>query len=346
MAKKATIHDVARAANVSIATVSRVLNNPDAVRAATRVRVQKVFDEMGYNTTRVAASNAASTASPMLQISESPSRPARIILSILPDMRNPFYADVIEGITAKADYRGYEVAFYCAKMAQYSLKNLKKLVDGMNVCGVLLLGRIATPETLQELNQHIPVVQCAEFEKTSDLPYVSVDDYGAARSVMQLLLDKGKRRIALLNGPMRFKYVIERERGYCDMLREAGIELDPALIVHQSVSEFDLALSTTTQLLRQANPPDAIFAVSDVLAVAAIRAAYRTGLRVPQDIAVVGFDDTYISQMCAPSLTTVRQRGSQMGEYACEILIDLINGLPVANRQVVMDVDLLIREST
>lgn len=345
MAKKATIQDVAKVANVSIATVSRVLNNPQSVKNLTRLRVEQAFHEVGYSAPHFSlAKTAPQETLPVLP--ESRLASSQVILTILPDMRNPFYVDVMDGIASKADYRGYETVFYRAKTAQYSFKSLKKLVEDTNSCGILLLGRIASPETLQELNQTVPIVQCAEFEMGSDLPYVSIDDYSAARSVMRLLLDKGKRRIALLNGPARFKYATERERSYREALEEAGLPIDTSLIVHQPVSEFDLAFSTASQLLGRPDRPDAIFAVSDVLAVATVRAAHRAGLRIPQDLAVVGFDDTYISQMCDPSLTTVRQRGSQMGAYACEILLDLADGMPVANRQVLMDVDLLVRDST
>lgn len=345
MAKKVTIQDVAREAEVSIATVSRVLNKPETVKEMTKQRVLAACDKIEYKVPHFAGGSIADEDSQQPLMEYKP-KTTRVILTILPELRNPFYADVMDGIISKADFRGYEVVLCRSKTALYSLKNLRRLVEGINACGVLLLGKIATPEVLKELNKYIRIVQCAEFEKESELPYVSIDDYSAARSVMQLLLNKGRKRIALLNGPLQFKFAAERERGYCDALREAGIEPTAELIVWQPVSEFELALSTTTRLLNQPNRPDAIFAVSDVMAVAALHAAHRAGLKVPQDVSIVGFDDTYISQMCQPSLTTVRQRGSQMGAYACEILLDLVNGVQVANQQVLMDVDLLIREST
>ena len=135
-------------------------------------------------------------------------------------------------------------------------------------------------------------------------------------------------------------------RGEKDALREAGIEIDESLVVHQTAIEYELAMSVMTRLITKENYPDAVFAVSDVLAVAAIKAANRAGLRVPQDIAVVGFDDTYISQMSEPALTTVRQKGKQMGVYACEMLLDLVHGETVSHPQILMDVDLIVREST
>lgn len=341
MAKKVTIQDVARVADVSIATVSRVLNNPQAVRNGTRLRVLQAVGEVGYGVTAPSMTLSASTPDEAGAQSE----PSRTILAIVPELRNPFYADVLDGIISKADFRGYETMLYRAKMAQYSLKELRELVETIHACGVLTLGKISTPMDLEELNRYVPVVQCAEFEQECELPYVSIDDYGAAKSVVQLLLEKGRRRIALLNGPLRYKYAVERERGYCDALQEAGIELDESLMIHQPVSEFSAALSSASRLLSLPERPDAIFAVSDVMAVAAIRAIHRENLRVPEDISVVGFDDTYIAQMCEPSLTTVRQRGREMGAYATELLLDTVAGVEVTNQQLLMDVDLLVRDS-
>ena len=340
MAKKATILDVARAAEVSIATVSRVLNNPEAVKNSTRLRVQRAFEEVGYS-----VDPSVPLLMPAKDAESGPRTPDRMVLTIVPDLRNPFYSDVLDGIISTADYRGYEALICRAKMERYTLKQLRRLVERTNVCGLLLLGRIAAAEDLEEIDRQLPVVQCTEFEKNSDLPYVSIDDYSAAKSAVQLLLGKGRRRIALLNGPAQFKYAEERERGYCDALQEVGVPYDPQLVIHQSASDFELALATVTRLLSGPDRPDAIFAVSDVLAVAAIRAAHRAGLDVPGDLSVVGFDDTFISQMCEPPLTTVRQRGSQIGSYACGMLLDRVCGLPVANRQILVDVDLLVRDS-
>lgn len=345
MAKKTTILDVAMAADVSIATVSRVLNNPKSVKEATRLRVQQAFDEVGYAVNPASLATAGEN-KPSQMLEKRAGRPERIVLTIVPDLRNPFYAEVLDGVISNADYHGYETILCRAKMSRYSLKQLERLVNKTNACGVLLMGKVAAPEVLEELNNYVPVVQCTEFEKDCDLPYVSIDDYAAARSVMELLLEKGRKRIALFNGPSQFKYAEERERGYKDALVQAGIAFDESLVTHQPIGEFELAVSNATRLLGCANPPDAVFAVSDVLAVAALRGAYRVGLRVPEDVAIVGFDDTFLSQICDPPLTTVRQRSSQMGSYACDALLALVEGRQLASRQILMDVDLLVREST
>lgn len=340
MAHKVTILDVARAADVSIATVSRVLNKPQSVKNATRLRVERAFSEVGYAVD--AGAIAAST-----QEKESTNREAgKLLLTIIPEIKNPFYTDILEGIQAAAGYQGYDSILYQIKESKSSFRQLKRVVDRLNTCGVLLLGKLADPRDLEQLNEYVPVVQCAEFDKECNLPYVSIDDYGAARTVMKLLIQGGRRRIALANGPKYFKYAVEREKGYCDALREAGIELDESLVVHQSAIDYELAMSVMTRLITRENYPDAVFAVSDVLAVAAIKAANRAGLRVPQDISVVGFDDTYISQMSEPALTTVRQKGKQMGGYACEMLLNLVHGETVSHPQILMDVDLIVRDST
>lgn len=339
MAKKTTILDVAKAAEVSIATVSRVLNNPQSVRDITRVRVEKAFSEVGY------AVEPTLTVTPPQEKGRIDRQTSKMILTILPDLNNPFYADVLDGIGSAADYQGYEFVLYRNKEARYSLKQLKQLVDKLNACGVLLLGKVADSADLEQLNEYVPVVQCAEFDCESSLPYVSIDNYSAAKMAMKLLLQSGHKRIILANGPQRFQYAVDRERGYCDALEEAGLEIDTSLIVHQSVTEFELAMSNMTRLIRESQP-DAVFAVSDVLAVAAIKAANRLKLHVPQDLAVVGFDDTYVSQMSEPALTTVRQRGSQMGMYACEMLLDMVHGIQVPHPNILVDVDLLVREST
>lgn len=340
MAKKATILDVARAADVSTATVSRVLNNPQSVRKITRMRVQQAFADTGYSTGGLFEESMA-----VRQEYASP-RSSRMLLMLVPDLRNPFYNDVLDGIRASASYDGYDTVLYQVKKSQYTVEQLKKLVDDLNVCGVLLLGKVASTEDLKLLNEYVPVVQCAEFDDSSNLPYVSIDDYAAGKTAMKLLLQGGHSRIALSNGPLSFKYAVERERAYRDALQEAGLPVDEKLIIHQPEIEFELAMANMTRLITVKDHPDAVFAVSDIMAIAAVNAAQRVGLRVPEDVAVIGFDGTYISNLCNPPLTVIRQRGGQLGSYACQMLLDLIQEIPVSNRHILVDVDLVVRGST
>lgn len=345
MTRKITLLDVAKACEVSIATASRVLNNPESVKMATRQRVLAAMEEMGYTpekTTEPKQKDVVRQQSP----AESHTTDCRAILTILPDMINPFYTDVLKGIMSTADFHGYECIEYCIRKPSYSFEQIMQIVEHLRADGVILLGRIMGTTDLERLSAEIPVVQCAEYDANSTVPYVSIDDYAAAKMAVRLLLQGGHRRIALANGPLNFKYATERERGYCDALREAGLSVEARYITHQVPSDMEIAMAGMQRIITKEDHPDAVFAASDILAVAAVKTADRVGVRVPQDMAVLGFDGTYISNLITPSLSTVSQRGKQMGSYACDMLLDRINGRNISNPQLVMDVELLVREST
>lgn len=333
---------MAKAAEVSIATVSRVLNNPESVRASTRVRVEKAFVDTGY------------TVEPIEQAQEQEHRQkertevngSKMLLTIMPDMKNPFYSDVLDGIMAAADFQGYDTIMYQVHELRYTFEQLKKLVNSINVCGVLLLGKVARSHDLRLFSEYIPVVQCAEYVKSCDLPYVSIDDHAATKTAMKLLIQSGHKKIAMINGPIQYKYAEDREHAYREALEQAGRDYDEGLVIRQSVNEFELAISNVSRLLRRPDRPDAIYAVSDTLGVAAVRAAKSLGLRIPEDVAIVGFDGTYVSNLCDPPLTVIRQPGYQLGAYACEMLLNIIQGVEVSNPQILLNTELLVRDST
>ena len=178
------------------------------------------------------------------------------------------------------------------------------------------------------------------------MPYVSIDDLSAGRSVVEYLLSLGRRRIAFISGPIRYKYARQRLEGYHDALQAAGFEVDPHLIVQLPEVSYDLAISGAMQLLNTAEPPDAFYTTSDVYATAAIRAAYLAGARVPQDVMVTGFDNIEFSSMAIPSITTVNQPKMQLGFMACELLLEKISYPATPNKKVMLDTELIIREST
>lgn len=345
MAGKTTLMDIAKACDVSIATVSRVLNMPETVKEETRQKIQRAMDEMGYVAEKAPEpKKERESAEPERPKSEQ--HASGVILTILPEMINPFYGDVVSGIIATSDYHGYECVQYCARRPSYSFDQLKELVDRLHADGVILLGKVTNTRDLERLDACVPVIQCAEYDAQSKVPYVSIDDYAAAKTAVRLLLQGGHRRIAFANGPLNYKYAVERERGYRDALKEAGLEVDEHLITHQVTSELEIALAGMQRIITKEDHPDAVFAASDILAVAAVKAADRVGLEIPREIAILGFDGTYISNLVTPSLSTVSQRGSQMGAYACDMLLDRMEGRRLSNPQLIMDVHILVREST
>jgi LacI family repressor for deo operon, udp, cdd, tsx, nupC, and nupG len=173
-----------------------------------------------------------------------------------------------------------------------------------------------------------------------------VDDFLAAKRAVELLLAAGRTRIALLNGPIRYKYAVQRRQGYLEALRNAGLKPCDKWMVQIPDIDFGIALSAAASQLGGSTPPDAYVASSDVLAAAVIRAAKQVGMRVPEDVMVVGFDNVDISRATSPTITTVSLPKFQLGYTACELLIDKINNPAIPPQQVLLGTEMIMREST
>lgn len=177
------------------------------------------------------------------------------------------------------------------------------------------------------------------------LPYVSIDDFAASRSLVEYVLSKGYRKTAIINGPREFKYSRKRLEGYKSALKNAGISVNSNYIYHVSNIHFETALPIISQLLSSATCPDALLCVSDVFAAAAVRAANVQGLSIPKDIAIAGIDDTYLAAMCTPTITCVRQPQYSLGVTACELLLERISNPYAPFRHILLPTELVVRES-
>lgn len=323
---KATIQDVADAAGVSIATVSRAINNQENVKKSTYNKIMKAIHEVGYDNIPIKHNS-------------------NLILILLPDIKNPFYSEVIRGISSAAGRQGYQEIIVRTGSHPLTYSFIKGIVHDTHAEGVITLDQISSVDTLEKLCQKFPVVQCAEYNENSSASYASINDVSAGKAVVNYIVSKGKRRIALINGPIKYKYARKRQEGFLDALKQHNIEIDPSLVIQLPEFSYDAAVSMATQLLSTTERPDAIFAVSDVFAVAVVKAAKRIGLRIPEDLGVIGFDNTDISVMCDPTLTTVKQPQYQMGFLACEMLIEKIRNENIAPKQIMLDTELIVRES-
>ena len=214
------------------------------------------------------------------------------------------------------------------------------------MCGAIILNALER-KYFDFLYKTIPFVQCCEYVENQDLvSYTSIDDVQAAKKVMDYILSTGHKKIGFLMGPERYKYARHRKMGYVQTLETAGIPINPAWIIQLSDLDFGIAVSSIHQLMSQPSHPDAIFAVSDVLAAAAIRGCKSVGLSVPKDVAVTGFDNVEISQATSPSITTINQPKYQLGYMACELLIEKLKNPDSPPKQVLLNTELIIREST
>lgn len=330
MGENVTIHDVAEEAKVSIATVSRVLNNLGSVKESTRERVFQAMRTVGY---------------PIPNMETSTQQGSKTILVMITNLGNFFTGKELDGIFSAAYYGGYDCVIYRQKSETYSLEDMCAVAEAVDACGILMSLPNVPAEIMKKLAEIYPVVQFSEFVENCPVPFVSVDDYNAAKLATSYVLKMGKRRVALLNGPKRFKYARERERGYVDALMEYAIEPDPSLMVNMSTIAPSAVQSVTSRLIGESGQLDAVVCAADSLAASVITAAHTIGRNVPKDMAVISCEDTELAQMIVPSLTSVSQPIFHIGEQACKMLLDIIDGHRPTPDQIFLNVQLVVRES-
>lgn len=324
-----TIKDVALAAGVSIATVSRVLNDRSSVRPSTAKKVIDAMDAMGY---------------PHDQ--EQPAFSNRLVIVVLPGLHNPFYSEIVLGLQTSAKSHSLEVLLYPEGNVERHTAQIASLLHMTNACGLILLSPVTQASVLDELNTLTPLVQCAEYNEDSPLPYVGVDDVAAAKNATETLIRAGHRRIALINGPEKYKYARHRRQGYEEAMTQAGLEIDPLLMANVTEMGFDSSMAVAQQMLLAKERPDAILAASDMYATAVVKAAAMTGLSIPKDLALISFDNTYISQMHHPSVTSVGLPRFQLGYMAMEVLSERMQSADSSEqRQYLLKTELVLRDS-
>ena len=324
-----TIKDVAHLAGVSIATVSRVLNEHPSVRPDTAQKVKDAMDALGYAHTAPAAPSGS-----------------YLVIAALPNLSNPFYAEIIVGLQSSAKSHGLEVLLYPEGNVERRMPQLSALIHSTRACGLILLSPVSDTDLLDELNAMIPLVQCAEYNEESPHPYVGVDDVSAARNATETLLHAGCRRIALINGPEKYKYARHRRRGYEEALRHAGLEIDPLLEANVTEMGFDSSMAVAQQMLLAKERPDAILAASDMYAAAVVKVAAMAGLSIPEDLSLISFDNTYISQMHQPSVTSVNLPRFQLGYMAMEVLAErMVSPFSNEPKQFLLKTELVLRDS-
>lgn len=329
--KRALYAEIAQSAGVSISTVSRVLNNRDLVRPETCNRVFAAMEGFGYNTIEL-------TTRPQ-------SVGGGLIVLNLPSLENPFYSEIVKGAKAAALRHGYKLVINVEHINQETFPGCLELLKKIKAAGLITLNHIPT-KLLVQLQGAIPLVQCCEYDEGTDISFVSINDISTAKLAMKHILATGMRKVALINGPIRYKYARHRMEGYLSALREASIELENNWIIQLPEIDYSMAVSAITRLLTPPDPPNALFAVSDVFAAAAVRAAANCGLSIPRDLVVMGFDNVDISSTTSPTITTVNQPKFQLGFTACELLVEKMTYPDTPKREIYLDTELIVREST
>lgn len=326
----AKMSDVAKKAGVSVATVSRALCKPETVKPETRKKVQVAIQELNYK--------------PNMLARQFRTNETKTIMVVVPDIANPFFSRVLRGIESVAHKKGYQVLLGDTSnnidQEQRYLEILKqRLADGM----ILLTARM-DKDSLLEISQDYPVVLACEYIEGSDIPIVSIDNISSARKVTEHLIKLGHTRIAHITGPTNVILSRDRFKGYKQALETNDLSYEDVL-VQEGDFTYESGFNQMSKLLALNNRPSAVFAANDEMAIGAIKAVKLQGLKVPEDIAIVGFDNIKVSSIFEPALTTISQPKFEMGNVAMELLLKILDGQEVKRKQFVLADELIIRES-
>lgn len=327
-----TIHDVARRARVSTATVSRVLSRPHVVATGTRRRVLQAIEQLGY-TPNSAAANLRT-------------RRSRKILVTVPDIANPFFSLILQGIEDAAQARGYAVLVGDTQHDEQREERYAQMLMRKEADGLIFLGHRLPASAAGLIDTTAPglapVVNGCEFSPRLGVPSVHIDNAKAAGEATAHLQGLGHQRIGIITGPLASPLSRDRLRG----VRAAATKRRTSLTVMQG--DFSLASGSRAAevLLRQPKPPTALFCFNDEMAMGALEAARRLERSVPGDMSIVGFDDIRFARYTDPPLTTIAQPMREIGEGVVQLLLEILAGASVRPASITLPHALMLRQST
>ncbi|KAB8145139.1 LacI family transcriptional regulator [Chloroflexia bacterium SDU3-3] len=332
-----TIEQIAALAKVSRSTVSRVLNNHPSVRPVVRDRVLQVMRTYKY-VPHAAAQRLAGSSSHAIGLIIP--REAAFLF------QDPFFSQLLHGIAERCADRGYFLTLSIAGRYGEASTSYDAVLRGKRFDGVIMLSSDMSDAVLPELiRYHMPMVLIGRHAYAHHLNWVDAENRRGAYEAVSHLVGLGHRRIGLISGPSHMIVNMDRRDGYRQALMAGGLAIDPQLVVEGDFSQ-GAGFELSHRLLDMPQPPTAIFATSDALALGAIRAIHARGLRIPHDIALVGFDDLPIAEFSDPPLTTVRQPIGEMSMAAADLLIEQLHRSSVEARQICLPTELVIRESS
>lgn len=325
-----TIKDVAKAAGVSVATVSRVLNNSAAVSEASAKQVNEAIKELGYSPNFLGRN---------LRKCET-----NVILAILPSTEQTMYSEIIRGMQSAASEHGFDILLGLSNSTHSIEMRLLNMVFNRTVDAAILLGTQLDANDLAELNDKHYIALCCERVEGANVLTVTVDDEGGAYAAVSKMIEYGHKRIGMVSTAVNSLSSADREAGYRRALEDGGIEYREEYIYRGT---YDLCHGELAfdRFMAMPEPPTAIFCVSDLLAVSAAKKATLKGLTVGRDISVCGFDNVLISDMYTPGITTVEQPCYEIGRTVVEELVHNINGGVKSNKQIKLPYKLIERES-
>ncbi|KMY43465.1 catabolite control protein A [Bacillus sp. FJAT-27916] len=328
-----TIYDVAREANVSMATVSRVVNGNPNVKPATRKKVNEVIERLGYRPNAVARGLA--------------SKKTTTVGVIIPDISSIFYAELARGIEDIATMYKYNIILSNSDSNQEKELHLIQTMLGKQVDGVVFMSSNITDEHIEELKKSpVPVVLAGTVEDTEQIPSVNIDYKQAVMDAVAFFKENGHERIAVVTGPVTDAITSKKiVPGYHEALDKAGLSFREDYVV-ETDSTYDSGIEALNQLAELNERPTAIYVCSDEAALGIIHAAYDRGIKIPEELEVISSDNTRLSLMVRPRLSTVVQPLYDIGAVSMRLLTKLMNKEEVEESSVILPHRLELRDST
>ncbi|MCD6449459.1 MAG: LacI family DNA-binding transcriptional regulator [Thermotogaceae bacterium] len=330
--KYVTIRDIAEKAGVSINTVSRALNNKPDISEETRKKILRIAKELGY-VKNVAASSLRS-------------RRTNIVGVIIADSANPFYAEVLKGIEVASRKYGYQIILMNTERIYENEERaievlLQRRVDGLLITPV----QDKTDDIKKLIERKVPFVIVGRHFEDLEVDEIHSDEVKGGYLATKHLIDRGRRNILMISGYLFKSAAYMRLEGYKKALKEHGITFKKDMVIVTDV-DIEGGYRAVNQAIEKGIHFDGIFCYNDLNAFGAMKALKEHGYRIPDDVAVVGYDDIVYSSLVCPSLTTVRIKKFEMGFEAFKMLVQKIKGRRKRRKRVILDVELVIRESS
>ncbi|CAM4292963.1 LacI family transcriptional regulator [Paenibacillus endophyticus] len=328
---KATIYDIAREAGVSIATVSKVMNDKGKISAARRNQILSIMQRLQYQPSAIASALTG--------------KHTYTLGLLIPDIANPFFAEVARAVEDRGHQFGYCVIICSTDNKDERIERYMTVLKQKQVDGIIIGTGLENHAMLEELRSIIPIVVIGREVTPLDVPTVVADDYRGGRLAAEHLLALGHVRMAVLAESLLISSSRDRLRGFQDAIEDAGYALpDDSIIACGHVLEDSKA--RVVKLLRGGNRPSGLFCFNDLLAVGALQAAKESNVHVPSELSVVSFDNTILASVTNPPLTSIAQPMNQLGEAAVDLLLRQFEHGDLVHQRVSLRTELIVRQST
>ena len=325
------IKDIAQKCNLSVATISRVINNDPKVADSTRKKVLTIIDKYKFV--------------PNITGRSLRTQKSNKILVLLPTMSNQFYAEIIQGIEETAEEKGYAILVAVTNLQEHQEIKYLHMLRMKHVDGCISLFNTLDAEAISSLAKNYPFVQCCEPTKDADVSSVEINNRQAVYDVVKQFINRGHKTIGMISGDYYKSSELGRETGYKDALSDFGIKFDKNLIVKNFYRYEDGTVGA--KKLMQNNPkPTAIVCASDSLALGATSYFKSQGLIVGKDICVMGFDNTSITMYTSPTISSINQPRYDLGKESFKLLYEKLQDINSTNKKIILPYQIIHREST